>query len=131
MPDLFRQRFRCEAGQGTYVMHFAASGEEALDRLSGKSGPHWLRSCRTPTSGDGDDGSRPPILTPRCGPSRSGDHLAPLGRDCRETSPDENPIRNEPPPVAPIPSTAGTASRDSRAQRRPRIVPCTYGTAFG
>jgi CheY-like chemotaxis protein len=33
VADLFRQRFRREARQGTYVMHFAASGAEALDRL--------------------------------------------------------------------------------------------------
>src|SRR5436305_9191091 len=35
VADLFRQRFRREARQGTYVMHFAASGEEALGLLSG------------------------------------------------------------------------------------------------
>jgi CheY-like chemotaxis protein len=34
VADLFRQHFRREARQGTYVMHFAASGVEALDRLS-------------------------------------------------------------------------------------------------
>jgi len=34
VADLFRQRFRREARQGTYVMHFAASGEEALERLA-------------------------------------------------------------------------------------------------
>jgi CheY-like chemotaxis protein len=34
VADLFRQRFRREAREGTYVMHFAASGEEALERLS-------------------------------------------------------------------------------------------------
>jgi CheY-like chemotaxis protein len=33
VTDLFRQRFRREAREGTYVMHFAASGEEALERL--------------------------------------------------------------------------------------------------
>jgi len=32
--ELFRQRFRREARQGTYVMHFAASGEAALDLLN-------------------------------------------------------------------------------------------------
>jgi CheY-like chemotaxis protein len=31
---LFRQRFRREARQGTYVMHFATSGLEAWDRLA-------------------------------------------------------------------------------------------------
>jgi CheY-like chemotaxis protein len=34
VADLFRQHFRREARQGTYVMHFAASGAEALNRLS-------------------------------------------------------------------------------------------------
>ena len=34
VADLFRQRFRREVRQGTYVMHFAASGEQALDRLA-------------------------------------------------------------------------------------------------
>jgi CheY-like chemotaxis protein len=34
VADLFRQRFRREARQGTYVMHFAGSGVEALDRLA-------------------------------------------------------------------------------------------------
>src|SRR5580700_8140626 len=34
VADLFRQRFRREARQGTYVMHFAGSGEEALDKLA-------------------------------------------------------------------------------------------------
>src|SRR3954449_732139 len=34
VTELFRQRFRRETRQGTYVMHFAASGTEALDRLS-------------------------------------------------------------------------------------------------
>jgi CheY-like chemotaxis protein len=33
VADLFRQRFRREARQGTYVLHFAASGEDALDQL--------------------------------------------------------------------------------------------------
>ena len=34
VADLFRQRFRRESRQGTFVMHFAASGTEALDRLA-------------------------------------------------------------------------------------------------
>ena len=34
VADLFRQRFGPEARQGTYVMHFATSGAEALDRLT-------------------------------------------------------------------------------------------------
>jgi CheY-like chemotaxis protein len=36
VADLFRQRFRRETQAGTYVLHFAASGEEALDRLPGE-----------------------------------------------------------------------------------------------
>jgi CheY-like chemotaxis protein len=34
VAELFRQRFRREARQGTYVLHFAASGEEALRLLT-------------------------------------------------------------------------------------------------
>ena len=34
VANLFRQSFRREARQGTYVMHFAASGQEAFDRLA-------------------------------------------------------------------------------------------------
>ena len=34
VADLFRQRFRHEMRQGTYVMHFANSGEQALRKLS-------------------------------------------------------------------------------------------------
>jgi CheY-like chemotaxis protein len=36
VADLFRQRFRRVAREGAYVMHFAASGAEALDRLAGE-----------------------------------------------------------------------------------------------
>jgi CheY-like chemotaxis protein len=44
-PDvalLFRQRFRREVREGTYVIHFAASGEEALDRLAGEIEPELI-----------------------------------------------------------------------------------------
>ena len=34
VADLFRQRFRREGRDGTYVMHFANSGEMALDQLT-------------------------------------------------------------------------------------------------
>ena len=34
VAELFRQRFRREVRQGTYAMHFANSGEEALERLA-------------------------------------------------------------------------------------------------
>ena len=42
VPDLFRQRFRREARAGTYVLHFAASGEEALDQLAGGVEPKLI-----------------------------------------------------------------------------------------
>ena len=42
VADLFRQRFRRETRAGTYVLHFAASGEEALDRLAGEIKPHLI-----------------------------------------------------------------------------------------
>ena len=42
VADLFRQRFRREARQGTYVMHFAASGEQALGLLSGGIEPQLI-----------------------------------------------------------------------------------------
>ena len=34
IAELFRQQFRREARQGTYVLHFAYSGEEALEKLA-------------------------------------------------------------------------------------------------
>jgi CheY-like chemotaxis protein len=42
VADLFRQRFRREARQGKYVLHFAASGEEALDRLANGFEPELI-----------------------------------------------------------------------------------------
>jgi len=42
VPDLFRQRFRREARAGTYVLHFAASGEEALAPLAGEIEPELI-----------------------------------------------------------------------------------------
>jgi CheY-like chemotaxis protein len=42
VADLFRQRFRREARQGTYVVHFAASAAEALDRLAAAIEPALL-----------------------------------------------------------------------------------------
>ena len=44
-PDvahLFRQRFRREARQGTYVMHFATSGAQALELLAGEIEPELI-----------------------------------------------------------------------------------------
>lgn len=44
-PDaaiLFRQRFRREARQGTYVMHFAHSGAQALELLASEIQPELI-----------------------------------------------------------------------------------------
>ena len=46
VAEMFRQRFRREARQGTYVLHFAYSGEEALDKLSAGIEPQ-LRACES------------------------------------------------------------------------------------
>jgi len=42
LAELFRQRFRRGTRQGTYVLHYAASGAEALDRLWGEIEPELL-----------------------------------------------------------------------------------------
>jgi CheY-like chemotaxis protein len=42
VADLFRQHFRREARQGDYVLHFAASGEQALERLAGEIEPQLI-----------------------------------------------------------------------------------------
>jgi CheY-like chemotaxis protein len=42
VADLFRQHFRRESRQGTYVLHFAASGEEALDKLANGVRPELI-----------------------------------------------------------------------------------------
>jgi CheY-like chemotaxis protein len=34
VAELYRQRFRREVRQGTYAIHFANSGEDALDKLA-------------------------------------------------------------------------------------------------
>ena len=44
-PDvatLFRQQFRREAREGAYVLHFAASAAEALERLAGEIEPRLI-----------------------------------------------------------------------------------------
>jgi CheY-like chemotaxis protein len=44
-PDvalLFRQRFRREVRDGAYVMHFAISGEDALDKLANGIEPQLI-----------------------------------------------------------------------------------------
>jgi len=42
VAELFRQRFRRETRQGTYVLHYAASGHKALECLSGEIEPELL-----------------------------------------------------------------------------------------
>jgi CheY-like chemotaxis protein len=42
VAELFRQRFRREARQGTYVLHFAASGEAALEQLANGFRPELI-----------------------------------------------------------------------------------------
>jgi CheY-like chemotaxis protein len=42
VAELFRQRFRREMRQGTYVLHFAQSGEEALACLAGEIEPQLI-----------------------------------------------------------------------------------------
>jgi len=42
VAELFRQRFRREARQGTYVLHFAGSGEEALGLLVDRIEPQLI-----------------------------------------------------------------------------------------
>ena len=39
VAELYRQRFRRETRQGIYILHYATSGAEALDRLAGKIEP--------------------------------------------------------------------------------------------
>ena len=42
VADLFRQHFRREVRQGMYVLHFAGSGEEALDKLTAGIKPQLI-----------------------------------------------------------------------------------------
>src|SRR5918993_5655942 len=42
VADLFRQHFRREVRRGDYVMHFAASAEQALERLAGEIEPELI-----------------------------------------------------------------------------------------
>jgi CheY-like chemotaxis protein len=42
VAELFRQRFRREARQGTYVLHFAHSGDHALQLLDEEIEPELL-----------------------------------------------------------------------------------------
>ena len=41
VAELFRQRFCRETRRGTYVLHYATSGAEALDRLA----PEIVADC--------------------------------------------------------------------------------------
>jgi DNA-binding NtrC family response regulator len=42
VAELFRQRFRREVRHGTYVLHFAVSGEEALNMLENEIEPQLI-----------------------------------------------------------------------------------------
>ena len=42
VAEMFRQHFRREARQGTYVLHFAHSGEQALDKLAAGIEPQLI-----------------------------------------------------------------------------------------
>jgi len=42
VAELFRQQFRREVRQGTYVLHFAYSSEEALDKLAAGIEPQLI-----------------------------------------------------------------------------------------
>jgi CheY-like chemotaxis protein len=42
VAELFRQQFRRESRQGTYVMHFAGSGEQALEMLASEIRPELI-----------------------------------------------------------------------------------------
>jgi CheY-like chemotaxis protein len=42
VAEMFRQRFRREVRQGIYVLHFASSGEEALDMLASGVRPELI-----------------------------------------------------------------------------------------
>ena len=42
VAEMFRQRFRREVRQGTYVLHFAPSGEAALETLSNGVQPELI-----------------------------------------------------------------------------------------
>ena len=42
VAELFRQRFRREVRQGLYVLHFAYSAEDALDRLANGIQPQLI-----------------------------------------------------------------------------------------
>ena len=49
VAELFRQRFRREARQGTYVLHFAQSGDHALQLLNEEIKPELWPCCPTST----------------------------------------------------------------------------------
>lgn len=42
VAEMFRQRFRREMRDGTYVLHFALSAAEALEKLDGEIEPHLI-----------------------------------------------------------------------------------------
>ena len=46
VAELFRQRFRRETRQGTYVLHYATSGAEALGQLATEIEPTLIALSR-------------------------------------------------------------------------------------
>jgi hypothetical protein len=63
VADLFCQHFRHEARHGIYVMHFAASGAEALDRLSGEIRPALVAVLSDGIARTRSDGGNSLMLT--------------------------------------------------------------------
>jgi CheY-like chemotaxis protein len=77
VADLFRQHFRREVREGTYVMHFAASGAEALDRLAGEIEPQLiviLSDISMPAMDGADTIARHQAAVPRS-PGHTGDRV--------------------------------------------------------
>ena len=71
VAELYRQRFRREVRQGTYTMHFANSGEDALGKLAGGVKPTLIAILSGHEhAGDGQarpaGGARSNDTTPSC-----------------------------------------------------------------
>ena len=52
VADMFRQQFRREVRQGQYVLHFACSAEEALDKLARGIEPELIVMLSAPVGRD-------------------------------------------------------------------------------
>ena len=117
VAELFRQRFRREVRQGQYVMHFAASAEEALGKL--------------------DDGVRPELIVMLSDINMPGmDGLGLLqevkrrnaqlpswSRPMATTSAAARPVNTVPPSSSPSRSTSTTLSANSSNSPRVRSRP--------